>query len=230
MLDTSALIGLHEADPTVTRALTAVLERLDDGTAPRTHRVVLGELVTGLLTTGRADDPANPRRPVLDTATTLAIETIEAVDPEIFARLTHAGKRAMSHNDRWICAAAIRTRSTLVTQDAGMAEQLGRFFAGIDLLEACTTYVRIEYVARDTDLPGDMRVDPMSGLDRRVDEVRALLAGLAPHEAEVLATSFGLDRGAPRTHDEVARELAMSPSRVANTHKQALTNLRAARP
>ena len=230
MLDTSALIGLHEADPAVTRALTEVLQRLDDGTAPRTHRVVLGELSTGLLTTGRADDPANPRRPVLDTATTLDIETIEEDDTEVFARLTHAGKWATSQNDRWICAAAIRTRSTLITQDAGMAEQLSRYFAGLDLLEACSTYVRIEYVARDPDLPGGTPVDPMSGLDRRVDEVGAILDSLAPQEAEVLAASFGLDRGAPRTHDEVARELGMSPSRAAKSHKQALTRLRAARP
>ncbi len=121
MLDTSALIGLHEAHTDVATYLAGVLEQHDDGTAPKTHQVVLGELWTGVLVAGEADDPNNPRRAVLDTARGLDLETIEDDDAAVFARITTATNRTMSHNDRWICAAAIRTRSTLITQDAGMA-------------------------------------------------------------------------------------------------------------
>ncbi len=42
MLDTSALIGLHEADPEVATYLAVVLEQHDDGTVPKTHQAVLG--------------------------------------------------------------------------------------------------------------------------------------------------------------------------------------------
>ena len=136
MLDTSALIGLHEADSEVATYLAGVLERHDDGTVPKTHQVVLGELWTGVLAAGDADDPDNPRRPVLDTAAGLDIETIEDDDAGVYARITTATYRTMSHNDRWICAAAIRTRSALITHDAGMAEQLNRYFASLDLLDA----------------------------------------------------------------------------------------------
>ena len=68
MLDTSALIGLHEADAEVATYLAGVLEQHDDGTVPKTHQVVLGELWTGVLASGEMHDPDNPRRPVLDTA------------------------------------------------------------------------------------------------------------------------------------------------------------------
>ena len=37
MLDTSALIGLHEADPEVATYLGGVLEQHDDGTVPKAH-------------------------------------------------------------------------------------------------------------------------------------------------------------------------------------------------
>jgi hypothetical protein len=84
MLDTSALIGLHEADPEVVSYLAGVLEHNDDGTVPRTHQVVLGELWTGVLAVGEANDPGNPRRSVLDTAAGLDIETIEDEDAGVY--------------------------------------------------------------------------------------------------------------------------------------------------
>ena len=85
MLDTSALIGLHEAHPEVATYLAGVLEQHDDGTVPKTHQVVLGELWSGVLAAGEMHDPDNPRRPVLDTAVSLDIETIEADDAGGFA-------------------------------------------------------------------------------------------------------------------------------------------------
>jgi hypothetical protein len=56
MLDTSALIGLHEADPEVRTFLAGVLEQHDDGTTPKAHVVTLGELWAGVLAVGASDD------------------------------------------------------------------------------------------------------------------------------------------------------------------------------
>jgi RNA polymerase sigma factor (sigma-70 family) len=226
MLDTSALIGLHEADPDVATCLARVLEQHDDGTVPKTHQVVLGELSTGVLAAGDIDDTDNPRRPVLDTATGLDIETIERDDPGVFARITRATNRTMSHNDRWICAAAIRTRSTLITQDAGMAEQLDRYFASLDLLDALQSNIRIIYVSRDPEtLPGTSATAAVNTI-RMTDEIEHLLSQLDQREAEVLQLRFGLDRGEPRTVQQVADHLQLKPSRIARIERQALDRLR----
>ncbi len=230
MLDTSALIGLHEADPEVTTFLVGVLRQHDDGTVPKTHRVVLGELWTGVLATGNSDDLDNPRRPVLDTASSLDIETIEDDDADMFARITNATKRAMSHNDRWICAAAIRTRSTLITQDQGMAEQLERFFRSLDLLAALQTTVRIVYVPRDPEALGETSANAALDMIRMTTEIEHLLAQLDSREAEVLKLRFGLDRGEPRTLQKVADHFQLKPARIAQIEKRALDRLRSANP
>lgn len=228
MLDTSALIGLHEADPDVATYLAGVLEQHDDGSAPKTHRVVLGELWVGVLVAGDIDDPSNARRPVLDTAIGLDVETIEESDAEAFAGITRATNRTMSHNDRWICAAAIRTRSTLITQDAGMAEQLDRYFDSLDLLDALQSRVPIIYVPRDpnalTESSADAAINPI----RMTDEVQHLLSRLDPRDADVLKVRFGLDRGAPRTLQEVADHFKLKPSRIAQIERRALDRLRSA--
>lgn len=228
MLDTSALIGLHEADPEVATYLAGVLEQHDDGTAPKTHQVVLGELWAGVLAAGEIDDPDNHRRPVLDTAIGLDVETIEADDARLFARITGATKRTMSHNDRWICAAAVRTRSTLITQDAGMAEQLDRYFASLDLLDALQSRVPIIYVPRDPKVLAESSADVAINTIRMTDEIQHLLSPLDPREAEVLKLRFGLDRGIPRTLQEVADHFELKPSRIAQIEKRALDRLRSA--
>lgn len=229
MLDTSALIGLHEADPEVATYLAGVLERNDDGTVPKTHQVVLGELWAGVLAVGEIDDPDNPRRSVLDTAIGLDVETIEADDAGVFARITRATNRTMSHNDRWICAAAIRTRSALITQDAGMAEQLDRYFASLDLLEALQSGVPIIFVPRDPKVLAESSADAAINTIRMTDEIQHLFSGLDPREAEVLKLRFGLDRGAPRTLQEVADHFDLTPSRIAQIEKRALDRLRSVR-
>lgn len=228
MLDTSALIGLHEAHPEVATHLAAVLEQHDDGTVPKTHQVVLGELWTGVLAVGDADDPANRRRPVLDTALGLDVETIEPDDAVRFAQITQATTRAMSHNDRWICAAAIRTRSTLITQDADMAEQLGRYFTSLDLLEALQVYVPIVYIPREPEALAESKAEGAVDTIRMTDEIEHLLSELDPREAEVLKLRFGLDRGEPRTLQEVADHFELKPSRIAQIEKRALERLRSA--
>jgi hypothetical protein len=68
------------ADAEVARYLAGVLEQHDDGTVPKTHQVVLGELWTGVLAAGDVHDPDNPRRSVIDTAGSLDTETIETHD------------------------------------------------------------------------------------------------------------------------------------------------------
>jgi len=228
MLDTSALIGLHEAHPEVATYLAGVLGQHDDGTAPKTHQAVLGELWTGVAAAGDVDDRDNPRRPVLDTAVGLDIETIESDDALVFARITAATNRAMSHNDRWICAAAIRTRSTLITQDADMAGQLGRYFASLDLLDALQTYVRIIYVPRDPEALAESRADAEVNTVTMTDEIQHLLSRLDPREAEVLRSRFGLDRGEPRTLQAVADHFELKPSRIAQIERRALERLRGA--
>ena len=228
MLDTSALIGLHEAHPEVATYLAGVLEQHDDGKVPKTHQVVLGELCTGVLAVGDADDPDNPRRPVLDTALSLDGETIEPEDAVLFARITQATSRAMSHNDRWICAAAIRTRSTLITQDADMAAQLGRYFASLELLDALQAYVPIVYIPREPEALAESKANDAVQTIRMTDEIKHLLSQLDPREAEVLKLRFGLDRGEPRTLQEVADHFELKPSRIAQIEKRALERLRSA--
>ena len=228
MLDTSALIGLHEADPEVATYLGGVLEQHDDGTVPKTHQVVLGELWTGVLAAGEADDPDNPRRPVLDTAAGLDIETIEDDDTGVFARITTTTNRTMSHNDRWICAAAIRTRSTLITQDSSMAEQLIRYFASLDLLDALQSYIPIIYVPRDPDTLAETSATAAVNTIRMTDEIKHLLSQLDSREAEVLKLRFGLDRGEPRTLQEVADHFRLKPARIAQIERRALERLRSA--
>jgi RNA polymerase sigma factor (sigma-70 family) len=227
MLDTSALIGLHEAHPEVAIYLAGVLQQHDDKTVPKTHQAVLGELWIGVLAAGDGDDQDNPRRPVLETAVGLDIETIEPDDAVAFARITAVTNRSMSHNDRWICAAAIRTRSTLITQDAGMAEQLGQYFASLDLLDALQVYVRIVHVPRDPAALAESRVDVAVNTIRMTDQIQHLLSQLDPREAEVLKLRFGLDRGEPRTLQEVADHFELKPSRIAQIEKRAVERLSA---
>jgi len=228
MLDTSALIGLHEAHPEVARYLAGVLEQHDVGTVPKTHQAVLGELWTGVLAAGDGDNPDNPRRPVLDTAVGLDVQTIEPDDALVFARITAVTNRAMSHNDRWICAAAVRTRSTLITQDADMADQLGRYFASLDLLDALQAYVRVIYVRRDAEALAESRADAAVNTIRMTDEIQHLFSRLDRREAEVMTLRFGLDRGQPRTLQEVADHFELKPSRIAQIEKRALEQLRSA--
>ena len=180
MLDTSALIGLHEADPEVRTFVAGVLEEHDDGTTPKVHAVTLGELWAGVLAVGAPDDPENPRVPVLETALGLDVETIDGDDAATFGALTRATNRAMSHNDRWICAAAIRTRSTLITQDEAMATQLSRYFQSLDLIEGLRSYIKVVYVPRDPADLADTEASRAVDTLRMGDEIAHLMSLLDP--------------------------------------------------
>ena len=54
----------------------------------------------------------------------------------------------------------------------------------------------------------------------------AVLAILDPREREVIVLRYGLDRGRPRTHSEVAERLGLSPSRIRQIEAQALNKLK----
>jgi DNA-directed RNA polymerase specialized sigma subunit len=134
----------------------------------------------------------------------------------------------MSHNDRWICAAAIRTRSTLITQDAGMVEQLDRFFASLDLLDALQSNIRVIYVPRDPETLAERNATAAVNTIRMTDEIKQLLSQLDSRVAEVLVLRFGLDRGEPRTLQEVADHLQLKPARIAQIERRALDRIRSA--
>ena len=184
MLDTSALIGLHEADPEVRTFVAGVLEEHDDGTTPKVHAVTLGELWAGVLAIGAPDDHENPRlRRCWKTALGLDVETIDGDDAATFGVPTRATNRAMSHNDRWICAAAIRTRSTLITQDEEMATQLSRYFQSLDLIEGLRSYIKVVYVPRDPADLADTEASRAVDTLRMGDEIVHLMSLLDPREA-----------------------------------------------
>ena len=225
MLDSSALIGLFEADNRVRQALRASLENHDDGSTPKTHAVVIGELRTGVLAAESDSLAESRRRPVLDTALTLDIETVEADDTTTFAQITLSTKRSLGQNDRWICAAAIRTRSTLVTQDAAMAEQLARYFNTLDLLDAVERYVKICLIPRNPEQPAT-GLRPPFDIDALTDDVETMLTNVSPTDAEVLRTRFGLDQGAPRTIRQVSEQLDMTPAHAARIERRAIAKLR----
>lgn len=58
------------------------------------------------------------------------------------------------------------------------------------------------------------------------DDLAALLAGLNDVERKVLECRFGLDRGEPRTLDEVAETLGMTPDEVCRIEAEAMNKLR----
>ncbi len=58
------------------------------------------------------------------------------------------------------------------------------------------------------------------------DQVRQLLTVLDPREQEVVGLRFGLDRGRPRSHDEVGALLDLSRDVVRQLETRALTKLR----
>ncbi|MEP7114732.1 MAG: sigma factor-like helix-turn-helix DNA-binding protein, partial [Ilumatobacteraceae bacterium] len=142
--------------------------------------------------------------------------------------ITRTTNRTMSHNDRWICAAAIRTRSTLITQDSSMAEQLNRYFASLDLVDALQSNIRIIYVPRHPETLAETNAAAAINTIRMTDEIEHLLSQLDSREAEVLKLRFGLDRGEPRTLQEVADHFRLKPARIAQIERRALERLRSA--
>jgi RNA polymerase sigma factor (sigma-70 family) len=57
-------------------------------------------------------------------------------------------------------------------------------------------------------------------------EVAKLLAWLTPREREILTLRFGLDRGEPRTLDEVGQHFHVSRERIRQIQAEAMTKLR----
>jgi DNA-directed RNA polymerase sigma subunit (sigma70/sigma32) len=57
-------------------------------------------------------------------------------------------------------------------------------------------------------------------------EVQKMLAGLAPREARVLILRFGLDRGEPRTLEEVGQHFDLTRERIRQIEARAMSKLR----
>ena len=93
----------------------------------------------------------------------------------------------------------------------------------LDLLDALESNVRIIYVPREPEALAETSATAAVTTIRMTDEIEHLLSQLDQREAEVLKIRFGLDRGEPRTLQEVADHFDLNPSRIAQIEKRALT-------
>ena len=129
ILDTSAVIGwVERRNQNVVEALAAT-ERL-----PVISIVTLGELFQGVESARHANDAAALaiRQRTLSLAQRrLPRVVVDESDAKLFGRLSAVLSRAVSHNDRWIAAAAMRVKRTLVTEDAELGAALAG--SGIDI-------------------------------------------------------------------------------------------------
>lgn len=160
----------------------------------------------------------------------LDIETIQTGDPEVFAEIAAATNRKMSHNDMWVCAAAVRTRSDLVTQDEAMAEQFNRYRDSLDLIGAVLLNILVVYVPRAVDALAGLQVDDLVTTARMTDEFKHKLSQLPAEQAHVLVLRIGLDRGKPRTIQELAAELNLPEQRTSRIVELAMESLRGLEP
>lgn len=118
MLDTSAVIGwVERGDQTVIDALAG------ESQVPFIHVVTLGELEEGVIRAPRGSI-LRIRAATQGFATNLARIDLSGNirQPVIFGVISARIGRTLSHNDKWILAAAIEHRHTLVTQDVGFLE------------------------------------------------------------------------------------------------------------
>jgi RNA polymerase sigma factor (sigma-70 family) len=58
------------------------------------------------------------------------------------------------------------------------------------------------------------------------DEVNKILVGLDGREREILRLRFGLDRGQPRTLDEIGEAFSLTRERIRQIEAQAMSKLR----
>lgn len=131
LFDTAALIGLTERGNDRSEA---VIEADDE--LPYCHVVTLGELATGVRRAERGGpEHLALRRTTLTYARRLPrIDTINDRDVDAFAVISDIASRSLSHNDRWILAAALIRSAVLVTEDvllfqvasdSGLAQAVG---------------------------------------------------------------------------------------------------------
>jgi RNA polymerase primary sigma factor len=82
---------------------------------------------------------------------------------------------------------------------------------------------RLGDLIEDHDAPAPADAASFATLREQLDEV---LESLTPREREVLRLRFGLDRGQPRTLDEVGREFGVTRERIRQIEVKALRKLR----
>ena len=122
ILDTSAVIGwVERRNENVINALAAT-ERL-----PVISIVTLGELFQGVESARHANNAealAIRQRTLRLAQRRLPRVGVDESDAKVFGRLSATLSRTVSHNDRWIAAAAMRAKRTLVTEDVELAAAL----------------------------------------------------------------------------------------------------------
>lgn len=130
ILDTTAVVGLLELVDDRPLLADAIRRHSGPEELPRLHLVTLGELRAGIeRLSGRDDQPTiDTRTTTLRTATSRRFRhlTIEDDDWWWFGSISGQMSRRPTHNDKWIVAAALSRRLTLITQDEAQANRAGR--------------------------------------------------------------------------------------------------------
>ena len=142
----------------------------------------------------------------------------------------------MMGRKRWMQPSKIASSADMPSRRAMIAKStimmafflLNRYFASLDLLDALQSNIRIIYVPRDPETLAETNATAAVNTIRMTDEIKHLLSQLDLREAEVLKLRFGLDRGEPRTLQEVADHFRLKPARIAQIEKRALDRLRSA--
>ena len=130
LLDTSAIIGWFERkNPNTVERVSA------DRATPMCHAVTFGELADGwqrAVAAGAAPEMVERRRFTFETVRD-QFEVVCDLDPAAYAEVSLLARRALSHNDLWIAAAARTHSTTLLTEDADLAALDGLVVVGESL-------------------------------------------------------------------------------------------------
>lgn len=130
ILDTTAVVGLLELAADRPLLVAAIRRHSDPDDLPRLHLVTLGELRAGVEQVSMQGEQAriDARTATLRAATSKRFRhvTIEQDDWECFGSISAQVSRRPTHNDKWIVAAALSRRLTLITQDEAQADRASR--------------------------------------------------------------------------------------------------------
>lgn len=127
ILDTTAVVGLLELAADRPLLADAIRRHSGPDELPRVHLVTLGELRAGVEQASTSGDRSvtDTRTATLRTATSQRFHkvTIEEDDWQWFGSISAHMSRRPTHNDKWIVAAALSRRLTLITQDEAQADR-----------------------------------------------------------------------------------------------------------
>ena len=84
----------------------------------------------------------------------------------------------------------------------------------------------LEWVGRALNTGGGTPIDEVAATALLPDEIEKLLAPLDERERQILALRFGLDRGEPRTLEEVGEYFNLTRERIRQIEARAMSKLR----